>query len=648
MAQWNIDTPPTEYYDCQSRGLDKVVREVIALPEVAIDTETTGLNTWQDVPLYWSLAWDKRRMTLNASALPYFAEAFADPYKKWIFANAKYDAHILANLNVQIAGKLVDTQVQHSLLYEERSHRLKDMSLHLFDWRWMDFQDTFGKITKEHTPTDLIKKVELENFALLVEYASNDAWGTWQIYKELNKQLQNAVTYSLFRDIPPHIETLYDLFTKVEIPYTKVLWKNERNGVSIDEAYLARMAPQAEQELTELEREIDREVNGHINPRSTAQLRDIFFNKLNVKPLKNTKGGKSGTKVGSINEDFLNYYKDDIPLANLLAQHRKLSKLHGTYIVGLSKILDPNKRVHTTFNQDIARTGRLSSKEPNLQNIPKPENDKWNLRKAFIASPGNVLIVGDYEQLEMRILACASFDRTMIDMINSGKDFHMGTASRLFGIVYDEIVESKKIGKAVKKYKTLPESALTPRVKECLFAREVAKTVGFGLVYGLGERSTAKQLKISREEAAEKIKQFKELMPRAEEFKHETIAETIKTGYAFTILGRRRNVPQILSNRNDERAQGERIAVNTPIQGSAADVVKMAQIQLDKVGLDKRFGCHSLMQVHDELVHECPAEVAEEARLEIKDCMEHPFTINLAVPLSVDINIGNNWHKAKS
>jgi DNA polymerase I-like protein with 3'-5' exonuclease and polymerase domains len=177
MSQWNIESPTTEYYDHQTPGIEAVIKEVLDTPEVALDTETTGLVTWKDIPLYWSLAFGNRRMTLNVSALHKFRECFADPTKRWLFANAKFDVHMLANVGVNFAGKLVDTTVMHALLYEERSHGLKDMNLHLFGWQWQDFQDTFGKITKLNTPEMIIRTAEATNFPLLCEYAANDAWG---------------------------------------------------------------------------------------------------------------------------------------------------------------------------------------------------------------------------------------------------------------------------------------------------------------------------------------------------------------------------------------------------------------------------------------------------------------------------------------
>jgi len=637
MSQWNIESPTTEYYDHNSPGLEAIVREVTATPEVAIDTETTGLVVWKDVPLYWSLAWGNRRMTLNVSVLHYFSEAFADPNKRWIFANAKYDAHILANVGVRIAGKLVDTQVQHALLYEEQSHRLKDMNQHLFGWKWQDFQDTFGKITKLFSPTDLIRRAEAENFALLCEYAANDAWGTLQIYEELRTQLQRAPTHSLFRDHPLNIQTLWDLFDRVEVPYTSALWTTERNGVKVDLGYLESIAPTAVAEIEDLERAICKEAGTVMNPKSTKQLREYFFDKLQVKPLKMSKGGKTGVRNPSVDERFLAHYEDEIPMAKMLLRHRSLAKLHGTYITGLRDRVDPHGRIHTRFNQDVARTGRLSSSDPNMQNIPKPENDKWKLRGAFVAEDGYDLSVVDYEQLEMRLLAAASGEQGMIDVINKGWDIHMGNASMIFGMPYEEI----------KAAKNTPEDQLTARQHECLAARAAAKNIGFGLIYGMGPKKLAGTLNITEAAANAKISQFKEAYPAVEAFTKEAVAETEQTGYAFTILGRRRNVPEIASHRRDERMRGERIAVNTQIQGSAADVVKMAQILLHKSGIDKRFGARPLLQVHDELMHEIPKDYSAQADVEIREWMEHPFPIDLVVPLGVSGNLGNSWLEAK-
>ena len=359
---WNIDTPASEYFDHSDSGkLEKLIKEVNDQKVVAIDTETTGLVVWKDMPLYWSLAWGDRRITLNASVLPYFADVFANKKIDWVFANAKYDCHILANVGATLAGRLVDIQVMHALLYEERPHGLKDIANHILGWKWSDFQDTFGKITKNFSPFDLIRRAEEENFQLLVEYAANDAWGTLGAYRELKKQLQAANTFSLFADKPPYIRTLWDLFYKIEVPYTKVLWHCERNGIKADIDYLHSIAPTAETEINDTEREITKLAGFVLNPKSPAQLRKYFFEINNYTPLKKTKGGKSGVRTPSTDVKFLEHYADKgDKMAELILKHREFSKLFGTYIKGISDLVDPFGRIHTRFNQDVARTGRLS------------------------------------------------------------------------------------------------------------------------------------------------------------------------------------------------------------------------------------------------------------------------------------------------
>jgi DNA polymerase-1 len=301
---------------------------------------------------------------------------------------------------------------------------------------------------------------------------------------------------------------------------------------------------------------------------------------------------------------------------------------------------------HVTGGIVTHNTGRLSSTDPNLQNIPNVDKDKWKLRGAFIAGPGNLFVVADYSQLEMRLLACASLQPEMIQIFFEGKDIHMGNASMMMGTPYDDLVLAKDIDKQVKQGK-LPESAMTRYVLECIANRAAAKNIGFGLNYGMGPGKLALDLSVSKAEAVAKIELYKKTYPAVTAFYREAIEETERTGYAFTILGRRRNVPGILSHRNDERAKAERIAVNTQIQGSAADVVKMAQINLDRARLDYYFNCHSLLQVHDELVHECPAEMAAAVKMEVKAWMEMPFYDELAVPLTVDASIGPSWLLAK-
>lgn len=658
MATWNVDVPQSEYFGplpTNPRGvvsgdIHALIRELEdpSTVEIAIDTETTGLVIFKEQVLYWSLAWGNRRCTLHACLLPYFFHIFADPRKIWIFANAKFDMHMLAQMGVHIAGRIWCTQVMHSLLFEESSHRLKDMAKHLLGWRWSDFQDTFGRLSVKFTPLDSMQKAEQENFPLLVEYAANDAWGTLGVYRALRPMLEQAYTHSLFREIPPYIETLWDLFSKIEAPYTKVLWKNERNGILVNQDYLGSIGPQALFEIQTLEQNIVREVGWLMNVRSTADLQRYFIDQCRYKPLKMTAGGQSGIKKPSMDAGFIEHCAEEYGnrVANMILEHRNLTKLHGTYIEGIHELVDGRGRVHTKFNQDVTRTGRLSSVDPNLQNIPNIEKDKWKLRSAFIASPGMTLLVHDYNQLEMRLLAAASREPSMCDIFRRNWDIHMGNASMMMGIPYDELKEAKRIDKEVKEGK-MHEAYLTQRVLQCLFARAAAKNIGFGLNYGMGPGKLANDLGITKAEAIEKIALYKKTYPAVSQFYEECVRTTREYGYAFTILGRRRNLPGIASSRNDERARAERQCINVEIQGTAADVVKMAQINLDRAELDRRYGCIALLNVHDELIHECPIETAAMARAEITQWMEQPFFVDLDVALTVAHGEGPNWQNAK-
>jgi DNA polymerase-1 len=680
---WNTTLPDAEWYTATDERLDGLIREVLDQEVVAIDTETTGLKVWQDVPLFWSLAWgDRRRLCMPAATLPYFQEAFADEGKRWVFANAKFDMHMLANANVHIAGECVDTAVMHALLYEEESHALKDMAKQVLGWRWTDFFDTFRPLmlpdgskpvkqlksglmsqpTRRESIQEMLMRCARDDLRTLVDYASNDAYGTLRIYDKLKQELERTNIFSLY---PEWLPTMAHLFFLTEAPFTKVLWRTERNGVYVHRPYLQELRVPMMAEVEQLQREmVHLSGDAGFNPDSTEQLRAYFFDREKLKPLMMTKGGKSGVKQPSVDKGFLEHYEHESTMATAVLRYRKLAKLIGTYIDGADKHLDSQGRIHTRYNQDVARTGRLSSSSPNLQNIPRPDNDKFQLRGAFQAQPGtgNVLIVGDYSQLEMRLLACATATdtnpegaREMIQIFLDNKDIHMGNAERVFGpiyekkhgwsLTYDFLKEAKKVDGQVKEGK-LPASARTVRHELALFARNAIKSVVFGLNYGMKEKKLARQLGIPVEEAVTIINAYFAEYPDVQGFYDDAIDETRKSGFSFTLLGRRRFHPSINSHNTMDRWSEERKCVNNQIQGTAADAVRLAMIRIDQAHLDVNYGCHMILQVHDELAFECPQETADAARAEIQAIMEHPFPTDLKVPLDVSIGVGPSWNKA--
>lgn len=691
---WNVQLPPAEYYSLESGyELELLINEIVQQPAVAIDTETDGLNLWKSLPYYWSLSWGSqgrdRRVTLPIQTIHKFSAAFNDIEKKWIFANAKFDLHMLANVGVQVKGHVIDTQVMHSLLYEEMPHGLKDMAKQLLGWRWTDFSETFGKIRSGYCvcgatkashknggycqktacnsfrqigPLDVLHRAERENHDLLVEYAANDAYGTWHVYKKLDAELNKEPTYSLYDKMYPHINTMADYFYKIEMPFTKVLYACERNGMKVNRQYLLDITPKIQQQINDLKKRIVEEAGYLINPNSDQQLREYFFEKLKLTPTRWTKGGKTGIKRPSVDSKFLESIAHKIPIAKLILELNAVEKQFSTYIVDMPKKLDPNDRVHMRLNQDVARTGRLSSSEPNMQNVTGGEKDIFELRNAFIADAGTKIICGDYSQLEMRLLAAASLEQEMCDIFRKNLDIHMGNASLVFGYEYGDMERSKKVDKFTKEQNLSMEDAvaevfgaddtrtvteLCKLVKACLRARSDVKTIGFGLNYGMKEHTLATRMGCSVEEAKAKMEQYMARYPAVRQFFEEAVQEARLTGFAFTILGRRRRLTEIWSTNRAERNQAERQAVNMPIQGSAADVCKMAMTLIHEDNLQEKYDCRMQLQVHDELVFQCPSENVDIAKPIIKEWMEHPFPTDLAVDLTVEIGVGDTWGRAK-
>lgn len=466
---WNVQIPDAEFYQWGDPALDGLVREVVDAPLVAIDTETTGLMNWREQPLFFSLSWGERRVCMESHLLVLFQQAFRDEKKKWVFANAKFDMHMIANAGHRINGIIYDTQVMHSLLYDEMPHGLDAMGKQLLGWQWKDLFDSWDK-RKCPDVGDFLLDLFGRDPQKLIEYASNDAYGTLRIYEELEKELVRTPTFSLFPEV---CNTMWEYFDNIEAPFTRVLWNCERNGALIDGVMLQKISQTGQQELDQVMRDLNREAGKNVNINSPAQLQEIFFKDLKLKPIKWTKGGKSGVKKPSVDSEVLDYYRGEHPIADLILKARDIGKLIGTYANGLPKWFDNHGRIHTTFNQSVARTGRLSARDPALQTIPNTENDVHRTRAAFIAAKGMKLICCDYEALEMRLLAAAAMETDMINIFLKGWDIHMGNASMVFNLPYDDIKNAKKKAKD-------PNVVLSAYEHSCIKARSDVKTIGFG------------------------------------------------------------------------------------------------------------------------------------------------------------------------
>lgn len=683
---WNISLPGAEYFTLEHRGLDGLIREIRDVKECAIDTETDGLNLHKCRPYYWSLAWEsqngrERRITMPWNTLTCFKDSFNDYDKKWVLANAKFDCHMLENIGTPLKGNLIDVAVMHALLYEEESHGLKDMARTLLGWKWTDFTDTFGSLKSgtcicggteashknkagvckktgcanfmQTNPLYLLRKAEKENINLLVDYAANDAYGTWHVFKKLDKELQDAVTWSLYGDTYHHIKTMRDYFYQTEMPFTRCLYICERNGLKVNKKYLEDLAPTILKEMEDIRFQINSLTGMLFNPRSADQKVEYFVNKHGIRPRKMTSGGKSGNKKPSIDEKFLDYVADERAgteegkVAALILEHGKIDKQYGTYIEKMPGRLDQDDRVHPRLNQDIARTGRLTSSDPNLQNVTGGEKDRFKLRNAFIAEPGCSLVVADYSALEMRLLAAGSQEQAMMDIFHRNWDIHMGNASLVFEIPYEDLVAAKKTDKLVKDGK-LPESAMTEYVLHCLKARGDAKTIGFGLNYGMKEKTLARRMGCTPEEAIVKINKYMEKYPAVRRFFESEAALAEESGYSFTLLGRRRHLPDMKSPDNFTRFRAQRQSSNFPIQGTAAEVCKMAMIHLSEdLELRDRYGYRMCLQVHDEIIGECPDDSVPVCKARVKEWMEQPFPTDIGVPLTVEIGSAKAWGLAK-
>ena len=502
--------------------------------------------------------------------------------------NIKYDLIVLSRAGIALDGIVMDTMVASYLTDPSRvRHNLDEVSLQYLRRKPIPIADLIGKgskaITFDHVPVDRA-----------CEYASEDAdfcWRLSEVFGPLLKERQ-----------------LEDLFNEVEIPLIAVLARMEQAGIAIDTRIFEALQQEIESRLTELETKIFELAGEPFNINSPKQLQGILFDKLKLRTLRKTKTGYS-TDV-----EVLEELAREHPLPACLLEFRTMEKLRGTYVEALPKLVHHETgRIHTSFNQAVAATGRLSSSDPNLQNIPVRTEYGRRIRQGFVAGgPGIRLISADYSQVELRILAHLSEDENLCNAFHKDADIHRDTAARVFGVPWD---------------------AVTPEM------RRQAKAVNFGVVYGISAFGLAKNLGITNAEAARFIEQYFKQYPGVRRWLDKTLETAKEQGYVTTLLQRRRYVPELASGDQNTRRAAERAAINTPVQGSAADLIKLAMVRLDPL-LERR-DARMLLQVHDELLVEAGADRAKETAALMKETMEE--AMRLAVPLKVDVGIGSNW-----
>lgn len=609
---------------------------------LAFDTETTGLSRTNDRAIFMSLSSGKDRYVVFPEALPYFRELLENPELKLIGHNVNFDQWMLLNAGIDLNRfmqrnhyRVYDTMVMHALLDSDGRHDLKSLAKRYLGIEMVPFNKVFGSQLRKRNLTEVL--LDPANERTVVNYAGLDAYATYNLFMALRKELLAAETDNA--DYP----TLWEYFARTEVPFTKVLWTMEREGIRLDTEELNRQAPELEAEILTIQKWFGRELQRlYINLSSMDQMGWLFFSHLGY-PLQLTEKGAPNIDKVSLKT----WASKGCQYSANLLRYRDLNKKFSTYTVNLLRQVHGDGRIHCTFNQTGARTGRLSSSDPNLQNQPS------YIRSAYIARPGHKLMARDYEQLEMRILAHMSGDPTLCHAIMTGLDVHTSTAATMFGVTYESIQEARakddRIAEA-KKNRAHTDEVLSPREKELIGYRKIAKTINFGLMYGQGANKLAMTIGVDKDKAQELIDKYFATFPAVTRYFEQAIERARERGYCETILRRRRGVPGINSSIRSERSEAERKVKNTPIQGTASEIVKMAMIRIYEDPLITASGTRMLIQVHDEIVFEMPDAVINDREVNerIGQHMGHPFqSFDLRVPLDTAGKSGSNWYECK-
>jgi len=514
-----------------------------------------------------------------------------DPKIKKVGQNIKYDLIVLKNEGINLQGIVFDTMLASYILNPSgRRHNMDALAQDYLDHTTIKYKDVVGTASKEIG----FDEVDVE---LATQYAAEDADITWRLYEKLSSILKGD-------DL--------QLFQKLELPLLEVLAEMEIHGMKLDQKHLQNLSTIIEKKIEVHTKKIHSIAGEEFNINSPKQLSVILFEKLGLPVIKKTKSGYS-TDVTVLEQLAAEHDLPEVVLA-----YRQLGKLKSTYVDALQdEIFSKTGRVHTSFNQTVAATGRLSSSNPNLQNIPIRTEMGREIRKAFIAEGNNHLLSADYSQVELRILAHLSGDEALIEAFQMGEDIHTRTACEIFGTSPDRLDAE---------------------------SRRMAKAVNFGIVYGLSAFGLSRQLKIYPKEAKKFIDQYFALYKKVKVYMEKTVAEAKEVGYTQTMMNRKRYLPDLKSQNRQLREAAGRVAINSPVQGSAADLIKLAMIRLAQKIRKKKLKSRMILQVHDELVFECPEEEEQEMRALVKKEMEG--VVALKVPLVVDMGWGKNWNTA--
>ncbi len=600
----SLQNVPYNYYlvdDKPKRAA--LITRLFMQKSVSFDTETTNVDvfladlvglsfSFQSGEAYFVTLPQKREEALEI--LQEFKAFFQSEQIEKIGQNIKYDLLMLAQYGIELKGKLFDTMIAHYLLQPELRHGMDYLAEIYLQYRTIRYEDLFGNKPKSKQN---ILDVDINT---LCDYACEDADITFQLKQILEKELvENDVE---------------KLFYEMEMPLMQVLATMELNGVRIDVDALKESSEILTAEMLKLEREIQEMAGVEFNVSSPMQVGEVLFDRMKLdEKAKKTKTGQYSTA-----EDVLIKLRSKHPIVDKILEYRGLKKLLSTYIDALPQLVNPKTgKIHTSFNQTVAATGRLSSTNPNLQNIPVRDEQGREIRKAFIPEENEVFLSVDYSQIELRIMAHLSGDKNMLEAFNSGQDIHSATAAKIFKLPIEEVTSDM---------------------------RRKAKTANFGIIYGISTFGLAERLNIPRGEAKELIDGYFETYPNVKTYMDEAIQKAKELGYVETIYGRKRFLPDINSQNAIVRGFAERNAINAPIQGSAADIIKLAMVQIQQELNAKNLRAKMTMQVHDELNFSVPKDELETVKALVVEKMEN--VIKMRVPLIAECGVGENWLEA--
>ncbi|MDO4202501.1 MAG: DNA polymerase I [Bacteroidales bacterium] len=606
----DLTTTPHTYQLVDSmEEMEKLAANILTFGFVSLDTETTSVDAMSAklvglsfamkegeayyVPVPQHEEWTGEDFEKTLKVVNIFKKVYENDQILKIGQNIKYDMMVLANYDIHLEGKMFDTMIAHYILAPELRHNMDYLAEVYLKYKTIHIDALIGSGKKQRSMSELDPKE-------VYEYAAEDADVTLKLKNILEKEL--------------HEKGLYQLFEEVEMPLVPVLARMEMNGARIDEASLAETSKVFTERMETIERDI-REVAGQeLNISSPRQIGELLFDQLKIdsKP-KKTKTGQYVT-----DEATLLALKSKHPVVEKILDYRGYKKLLSTYIDALPQLVNPRTgHIHTSYNQAVTATGRLSSSNPNLQNIPIRDENGKEVRKAFIPDEGELFFSADYSQIELRLMAHLSQDKNMVEDFNSGHDIHQATAAKIFKVPIEEVTSTM---------------------------RRKAKTANFGIIYGISAFGLAERMEVSRGEARQLIDDYFATYPGVKEYMDKSIEKARQLGYTQTLLGRRCQLPDINSRNAVVRGYAERNAINAPIQGTAADIIKVAMIRIDKRMREEGLRSKMILQVHDELNFSVVPEEKEQLQSLVINEMQN--AIKLSVPLFADCGWGTNWLEA--